>query len=120
MKPERRNLQNQLLTLFFANTWLTFSLFELVDGHLSLVGTTADSANLQPFCRYIQDLPCGAGRCENDKCDRAATAFRVLSDGGDGTRLIMCHAELWNQEVPVLVNGEVLGVLRLWGDARRG
>ena len=58
----------------------------------------------------IQAFPGGKARCHADQCNRAESALSSEAEG-----VMLCHAGLYNQSIPIQVHGETRAVL-LYGE----
>jgi len=78
----------------------------------STVGNLIENERVSgEYCRMIQSLPGGIELCAADEHDRAASALTA------GEPLLsVCHAGLFNESVPIDINGEAKVVL-LYGEA---
>lgn len=110
MLAHRTEAQKTFLDLFATVTELPIGLYEIRDGSVEGVFSERSLANFESHCRLIQSFPGGKALCEADQCNRARIALRSHDE-----ELTLCHAGLYNQAVPVKVDGDVRAVL-LYGE----
>ncbi len=110
-RARRSDANKAILDLFAATTGLPIGLFEKKVGALAGTFSTASLDNFENYCKLIWSFPGGKAACERDHCYRAEQAFKIES------HLACCHAGLWNQALPVVVEGEPRAVL-LFGEMR--
>jgi len=105
--PERRlDAIKSVLDLFASITGLPIGLFEKQDGEWVDTFSTTSLDNFEPYCNLIQAIPEGKKACDKDQCLRAEQVFDTQTSA-----LTCCHAGLWNQAVPILVDNQVRVVL---------
>jgi len=109
-RGHRREAQEALLDMFSSATGLPVGLYEVQDGEIEGIFSKRSLANFEPHCQFIQQFPGGKDLCLADQCNRAITA---LNDRVE--QLTLCHAGLFNQAVPINVNGETRAVI-LYGE----
>jgi signal transduction histidine kinase len=109
-RGHRREAQKALLDMFSSATGLPIGLYEVQDGKLEGIFSQKSLASFEPHCRFIQQFPQGENFCQTDQCNRATTAL-----GTSEEHLTLCHAGLYNQAVPIKVNGETRAVI-LYGE----
>lgn len=108
--PQRTDANKAVLDLFSAHTGLPIGLFEKYGDEYKPTFSTDSLKNFEPHCNLIQQSPEGKEACHNDQCMRAERAFLSRQP-----QLTCCHAGLWNQSLPIVVDGEVEAVL-LFGE----
>lgn len=99
-----------LLDMFTSVTGMPIGLYESRDGKLEGIFSQKSLHNFETHCRFIQSFPEGKALCLSDQCNRAAIALASSEE-----QLTLCHAGLYNQAVPIKVNGQVRAVL-LYGE----
>lgn len=110
MKNLKGKAQQAVLDLFSVSTGLPGGLFEL-DGDEILSHFSVNSLErFEDYCRMIQSIPKGKALCTRDHCFRAKNIIKTRE-----RKLTCCHAGLWNQASPVLIDGEVKAVF-LFGE----
>lgn len=107
----REEAQKAFLDFFATMTGLPIGLYESRDGQL--VGVLPESSldRFEPHCRLIQSFPGGKAACKRDQCNRAQRIFRLQEED----ELTLCYAGLYNQAIPIRLDGEVRAVL-LYGE----
>ncbi len=108
----RLGAQKALLDMFSQATGLPIGLYETHNNEIKEIITDFSRGNFADFCRLIQQFPGGKELCEADQCHRARNAFEISEP-----ELMLCHAGLYNQAVPVQVRGETRAVL-VYGEIR--
>ena len=104
--PERRiDAIKAVLDLFAIITGKPIGLFEKKDGEWVDIFSTASLDNFEPHCKLIQAIPEGKLECDKDQCLRAEQVSETRTPA-----LTCCHAGLWNQAVPILVDNQVRAV----------
>ncbi|MEW6402140.1 MAG: PocR ligand-binding domain-containing protein [Chloroflexota bacterium] len=104
---ERRDAAlKAVLDLFTATTGLPIGLFETPDDGVEPIISTDSLENFEEHCKLIRSFPGGNDACDRDQCLRAQKTFERAKGA-----LSCCHAGLWNQTVPILVEGKVRAVL---------
>lgn len=106
----RREAQEALLDMFSSATGLPIGLYDIEDGRLEVVFSQMSLSNFEPHCQFIQQFPGGKALCQADQCNRASIALEAPEE-----QLTLCHAGLYNQAVPIKVNGETRAVI-LYGE----
>jgi len=106
LEKRRHEVQEALLDIFTMGTDLPIGLYELNNDHLEEVITQLSRDKFEPYCQLIQNFDGGKELCDADQCRRARGAFKT-----NEADLLVCHAGLYNQTVPVIVRGEVRAVL---------
>ena len=106
----RREAQKALLDMFSSATGLPIGLYEVEDGKMQAIFSDWSLKNFEPFCRFIHQFPGGKELCQADQCNRAAHTLSAPEE-----QLTLCHAGLYNQAVPIKVNGETRAVI-LYGE----
>ncbi len=106
----RREAQKALLDMFFSATGLPIGLYDIQGGSLEAVFSQMSLSNFEPHCQNIQQFPGGKALCQADQCNRASIALDTKEE-----QLTLCHAGLYNQAVPIKVNGETRAVI-LFGE----
>jgi len=106
----RKEAQKALLDMFSGATGLPIGLYDLQDGNLEVVFSQMSLSNFEPHCQFIQQFPDGKALCQADQCNRAITVLDAREE-----QLTLCHAGLYNQAVPIKVNGETQAVI-LYGE----
>jgi signal transduction histidine kinase len=109
-RTHRRDAQKALLDMFSSATGMPIGLYEVRDGNLEGVFSQRSLANFEPHCQFIQQFPGGKELCLADQCNRANKALNSSDE-----QLTLCHAGLFNQGVPIKVNGEIRAVI-LYGE----
>jgi signal transduction histidine kinase len=109
-KSHRKEAQMALLEMFTSATGLPIGIYELQDGKLEGIFSQRSLDSFEPHCRFIQQYPKGLEMCLLDQCNRASTAFMSSDE-----QLTLCHAGLYNQAVPIKVNGQIRAVI-LYGE----
>lgn len=102
--------QRAILDFFAIATDMPIGLYEIKDGKAIGIITERSRKNFEAHCRFIQSFPDGKARCENDQCNRALHAIKSQTE-----ELTLCHAGLYNQAMPIKINGEIRSVL-LYGE----
>lgn len=110
MSVMRKEAQEALLDLFASITRLPVGLYMSSNGQMEALFSPGALANFEEHCRMIQAFPGGKARCHADQCNRAE---RALSSEVEG--VMLCHAGLYNQAIPIQVHGETRAVL-LYGE----
>lgn len=119
-KDHRRAVQEAILDLFATTTNIPITLFELrQNGELDVVTPLQSRAQFADFCNALWNLPGGRSTCERDMKERARTVFQ-----SGRHELTCCHAGLYNQLVPIVMDGKVravvaYGEVNLAGDVNR-
>lgn len=108
----RRAAKEALLDAFSSWYKLPIGLYEYHDNELVGIFSKGAIEYFESHCRLIQGYPGGKAACEADQCNRARQA--VLSRAED---LLLCHAGLYNQAVPIEVGNRIRAVL-LFGEMR--
>ncbi len=119
-KDHRRAVQEAILELFSTTTNIPITLFER--GHhdeLEMVTPPQSRANFAAFCTALWNIPGGKNACVHDMTERARHVFE-----SGRAELTCCHAGLYNQLVPVVMDGKVRAVIaygevNLAGDEHR-
>jgi signal transduction histidine kinase len=106
----RREAQKALLDMFSSATGLPIGLYDLHDDSMEIVFSQLSLSNFEPHCQFIQQFPEGKAMCQADQCNRAELALASQEE-----QLTLCHAGLYNQAVPIHVNGETRAVI-LYGE----
>jgi signal transduction histidine kinase len=96
--------------MFSSATGLPIGLYEVQDGELAEVFSKWSLSNFEPHCQFIQQFQGGKELCQADQCNRATIALSSRIE-----QLTLCHAGLYNQAVPIKVNGETRAVI-LYGE----
>jgi len=112
----RKEVEARLQDVFVASTGLPIIIYEKNEATGQPEASAAQSRCDRPFCEAIQRAA-GRDRCENDSCSRAAVSFAAVANCPPADGLVLCHAGLWNERVPVRVNGEVRAVV-CYGELR--
>jgi len=109
----RREAQETLLDIFASANRLPIGLFERREGEVVRIASEASLDALEePYCRALQSMPGGREACMRDQCLRAQ---RALDTGQEA--LTLCHAGLYSQALPIVVDGTARAVL-LYGEMR--
>ena len=105
LNPASRIVQDLLLDLFASCTQCAIGLYEESDtgGKDRWI---LPSEQLKSYCRKMQSFPSGERRCYEDHVGRAK---KVLQSGNGA--LTLCHAGVFNQALPVKIDGKVRAVL---------
>jgi signal transduction histidine kinase len=106
----RREAQEALLDMFSGATGLPIGLYDIEDGKLEAIFSKMSLSNFEPHCQFILGFPGGKVLCQEDQCNRASIALEAREE-----QLTLCHAGLYNQAVPIKVNGETRAVI-LYGE----
>jgi len=106
----RREAQMALLDMFTDATGMPIGLYEIQDGKLEGIFSQKSLENFEPHCQFIQKIPQGKALCLLDQCNRAENAFT-----SDENQLTLCHAGLYNQAIPIRMNGQKRAVI-LYGE----
>lgn len=106
----RKEAQMALLDMFSGATGMPIGLYEIQDGKLEGIFSKKCLEFDEPYCRFIQRYQQGKALCLADQCSRAENAFAA-----DEEQLTLCHAGLYNQAVPIKVNGQKRAVI-LYGE----
>lgn len=93
--------------MFSSATGMPIGLYEVQDGSMEVVFSQRSLANFEPHCQFIQEFPGGKEMCQSDQCNRAKHALNQREE-----QLTLCHAGLYNQAVPIKVNGEIRAVIQ--------
>ena len=109
-RKHRREAQRSLLDMFSSATGLPIGLYEIEDGKLEGIFSNGSLDNFEPYCQFIHQIPRGKELCKADHCNRAAIALSSQEE-----QLTLCHAGLYNQAVPIKVNGKTRAVI-LYGE----
>jgi len=109
-RKHRKKAQEALLDMFSSATGMPIGLYELQDGKLEGVFSNRSLSNFEPHCQFLQQFPGGKELCHADQCNRAAIALDCRDE-----QLTICHAGLYNQAIPIKVNGEIRAVI-LYGE----
>ncbi len=110
MLSDRREAQKGLLDALTSATGLPTGLYEERDGRMATLFSDLSLDKFEPHCKFIQQFPRGKEVCDVDQCIRAK---RVAITGTEDQTL--CWAGLYNQAIPVIVDGVVKAVL-LYGE----
>ncbi len=102
----RLDAQRALLDMFVSATGLPIGLYENQGGQLKEVFSQRSLENFEPHCRFLAEIPAGKELCQADQCHRADAALTNRAE-----ELTLCHAGLYNQAVPIKVNGETRAVI---------
>ncbi|MGQ9595004.1 MAG: sensor histidine kinase [Anaerolineae bacterium] len=109
----RHEAQKTLLDIFTSAHRIPIGLFERREGRVIRIASEASLDALEePYCRALQSLPGGREACMDDQCLRAQKAL----DTGK-PELTLCHAGLYSQAMPIVVDGTPRAVL-LYGEMR--
>lgn len=103
---KRQEAQKALLDLFTDTTELPAGLYEQRSGHPELVISDAGLNRFRSHCKLIQSFPDGKRLCDSDQCTRADHSFRNPQES-----LVICHAGMWNQVIPIRTQTQVRGTL---------
>jgi signal transduction histidine kinase len=106
----RKEVQSALLDMFAGATGLPVGLYEDRDGQLEGIISQRSLANFEPHCRFLQQFPEGKALCDADQCNRANLVLASREE-----QLTLCHAGLYNQAIPIKVQGETRSVI-LYGE----
>jgi ligand-binding sensor protein len=109
-KSHRIAAQMALLDMFTSATGMPIGLYEIKGGKLEGIFSQKSLDSFEPHCQFIQSFPQGKASCLSDQCNRAANAFASAKE-----QLTLCHAGLYNQAVPIKVNGQTRAVI-LYGE----
>jgi len=109
-RSHRKEAQMALLDMFTSATGMPIGLYEIQDRKLEGIFSQKSLENFESHCRFIQKFPKGKALCLADQCNRAALAFKSSEE-----LLTLCHAGLYNQAVPIRVNGQIRAVI-LYGE----
>jgi signal transduction histidine kinase len=110
LQGHRREAQEALLDMFSSATGLPVGLYEIRDGQLNGIVSKRSFSNFEAHCQHIQQFPGGRELCLADQCNRASIALNERVE-----QLTLCYAGLFNQAVPIKVNGETRAVI-LYGE----
>jgi signal transduction histidine kinase len=100
------DLQKAYLDAFVAASSLPIGFFVAQEGSANGLLSKASVACFEPHCQYLHSLPGGRAACEEDHCGRAMSEIQRGAAG-----LTHCHAGMYNESIPVVVGGQVRGVL---------
>ncbi len=102
----RQRAARTMLEVFSSMTGLPVALYEPHNGEM--VPTTPEERDdyYEPYCRMVRSLPGGQELCVRDECRRAAETLRSGQEG-----LVLCHGGLYNEAIPIEVDGEIKAVL---------
>ena len=106
----RREAQKALLDMFSNATGMPIGLYEMDDGRLEGIISQTSLKNFEPHCRFLHKIPGGKDLCQADHCNRAEHALKSRDE-----QLTLCHAGLYNQAVPIKVDGKIKAVI-LYGE----
>jgi len=106
----RKEAQKALLDMFSSATGLPIGLYDVQGGALEVIFSERSLSNFEPHCQFIQGFTGGGELCQADQCVRAKIALNEKVE-----QLTLCHAGLYNQAVPIKVNGETRAVI-LFGE----
>jgi signal transduction histidine kinase len=109
-RAHRKEAQKALLDMFSSATGLPVGLYEVQDGKVVGIFSNRSLSNFEPHCQFIQQFLGGAELCQADQCNRAEITLNSHEE-----QLTLCHAGLYNQAVPITVNGETRAVI-LYGE----
>ena len=109
-RTHRISAQKALLDMFSSATKLPIGLYEIQDGEIREIFSKRSLANFEDHCQFLHQFPGGKKLCQQDQCNRANVAISSQDE-----QLTLCHAGLYNQAVPIKVNGETRAVL-LYGE----
>lgn len=111
LSPRHRGeAQKALLDMFSSATGLPIGLYDVQGGKLEVIFSQLSLSNFEPHCHFIQQFPGGKALCQADQCNRAEIALDSQEE-----QLTLCHAGLYNQAVPIKVDGETRAVI-LYGE----
>ena len=110
LSTQRDKAQAAFLDLFTAVTGLPIGAYEIRGDHITSFHSRKSREMFESHCQLIRSFPGGAERCEADECARADLTMKTRRE-----KLTLCYAGLYNQAVPVMVDGEVRAVL-LYGE----
>lgn len=102
----RRRVQETVLSLFSKFLELPIGLYEPHGQRLEPIVPKAAREIYREHCRLIQSFQGGRELCEADQCTRAKSVF----DCG-GEQLVCCYAGLYNNLIPIRIQGETRAVL---------
>ncbi len=88
---------------------MPIGLYELKDYGWDFIASERSLQNYEPHCQLLSQLG-GESLCKTDQCTRANVAFANRQE-----QLTLCHAGLYNQAVPIKVNGATRAVI-LYGE----
>ncbi len=106
----RAELQEALLDMFAELTNFPISLREVGSESKGAICSPGSKAIFEPYCIAVRQLPGGLERCDADECRRFEAAMCQPEEGPT-----LCYAGLYNQALPIRVDGEVKAVL-LYGE----
>jgi signal transduction histidine kinase len=106
----RKEAQKALLDMFSSATGLPIGLYDLQGNAHEVIFSERSLSNFEPHCQFIQEFEGGKELCQADQCVRAQIALNERTE-----QLTLCHAGLYNQAVPIKVNGETRAVI-LFGE----
>jgi signal transduction histidine kinase len=109
-RSHRIAAQRALLDMFSSATKLPIGLYEIQNGQIKEIFSQRSLANFEAHCQFLHQFPGGKKLCQQDQCNRANVAISNQDE-----QLTLCHAGLYNQAVPIKVNGETRAVL-LYGE----
>lgn len=105
----RNEILKALLDMFTEITELPVGMFECADGELTLVYPENSETYLADYCKLIWEHG-GRVQCEVDQCRRVKSVI-----DSQKIELSLCHAGLYNQAIPIMVEGEPKSIL-LYGE----
>ena len=105
----RADVQKAMLDMFSSATGMPIGLYEVDEMGWNPVFSKQSLANFEPHCQFLAELG-GEGLCKADQCTRANVAFANRKE-----QITLCHAGLYNQAVPIKVNGATRAVI-LYGE----
>ncbi len=105
-RNHRRQAQKALLDMFSSATGLPIGLYEVENGKLHGIFSDGSLDIFESHCQYIQQIPGGKELCQADHCNRAESILNASDE-----QLTLCHAGLYNQAMPIKVQGKTRAVV---------
>jgi signal transduction histidine kinase len=102
---ERTNdFQKAIVDFFVEVTGLTTIYYEVINSDVIRNYPPLTSPTDRKFCKLIHNNPDGRKLCEKDHCARALNSI-------SNHNMIPCFAGLFNQAIPIIINGDLKAVL---------
>ncbi len=105
-RNHRRQAQKALLDMFSSATGLPIGLYEVENGKLHGIFSDGSLDIFESHCQFIQQIPGGKELCQADHCNRAESILNASDE-----QLTLCHAGLYNQAMPIKVQGKTRAVV---------
>jgi ligand-binding sensor protein len=107
LRSHRKEFQKQLLEIFASANSLPIALFESRDDGIERTVSETSFGTLEtPYCKAVIAIYGGDEACRQDERTRAKHVMQVGKE-----QLTLCHAGLYSQAVPIVVDGQTRAAL---------